>query len=87
MKRGHFRNACPHCGATIIVSVLYQRTYSHPVGRSCKVLKRYKVSGDAPMDCALASCERFPESCDVCWEVGDFGIDSNGKFIDFKYGG
>lgn len=85
MIGGVCRNACPHCGGKIIVSVLYQRTYVHPVGRSCKVLKRYTASSDGPMDCALASCEHFPESCDVCWEVGDFGIDQNGKFIDFKY--
>lgn len=85
MIGGVCRNACPHCGGKIIVSVLYQRSYNHTVGKSCKLLKQYKISGDCPMDCWLASCERFLESCDVHWEADEFGIDSKGRFIDFKY--
>ena len=85
MIGGVCRNTCPHCGGKIIVSVLYQRSYNYTVGKSCKLLKHYKISADYPMECAIAACEHFPDSCDVGWEVGDFGIDRNGKFIDFKY--
>lgn len=74
---------CPKCGSTIKVSILCQYSYNHIIGKRGKMLKKYKYDDEGFIGVALASCTN--EACDVQWEDGDFVIDENECFVDYKY--
>lgn len=74
-------NCCPKCGGTIVVSYLYQTSHDYTLTKRGKLSKRFTRSPEGPMDAAIAGCR----DCGTNWEVGDFGIDADGTFDDFKY--
>ena len=72
---------CPKCGGTIIVSYLYQISHDYVLTKRGRLSKRFTRTPEGPMDASVASCR----NCGLYWEVGDFAIDADGSFVDFKY--
>lgn len=75
------RKCCPKCGGTIIVSYLYQTSHDYKLTKKGKLSKTFTRSDEGPMDVAIACCER----CPTRWEAGDFSIEADGTFWDYKY--
>lgn len=75
------RKCCPKCGGTIVVSYLYQSSHDYVLTKRGKLSKRYTKESDMPMDESIAGCR----DCDVNWGVGEFAIDYDDTFWDFKY--
>ena len=84
MKRfatnGIERRKCPLCGGEIEVSDLYQYARTFKLTKSGKISKRYTVRDCGSMEATIAGCE-----CGAYWEIGDFDINSAGRFEDYKY--
>lgn len=74
---------CPNCGGTIEVSYLYQYSHDYLLGKRGKMPKKYRSRDLGSMEVALACCTN--ENCNTTWEVGDFFIDENDRFVDCKY--
>ena len=76
---------CPLCGGKIIVSYLYQLSYNHIITAKGTVSEKYKVNGPFSMEVSVASCENTPDKCSAVWDVDDFYIDAEHRFVDYKY--
>ena len=80
MKRfatnGIERRKCPLCGGEIEVSDLYQYARTFKITKSGKISKRYTVRDCGSMEATIAG---------AYWEIGDFDINSAGRFEDYKY--
>lgn len=74
---------CPKCGGAIEVSHLYQYSYNQIVGKRGKLLKKVKKYNCGSLEYSIANCTNA--ECDVNWGVGDFIIDDNDRFVDYKY--
>lgn len=74
------RKNCPICGGVITVSDLYQYSRDYPMTKTGKVSKRCTVRDCGPVEVSIAGCE-----CGAYWEVGDFDVDTDGNFYDYKY--
>lgn len=74
-------NCCPKCGGTIVVSYLYQTSHDYVLTKRGKLSKRFTRPGEGALDESIAACR----DCDAYWEVGDFFIDEDDTFDDFKY--
>lgn len=83
-KEGIRRTCCPLCGSPIEVSWLYQYSRNYRFNKTGELSKRCKIKDCGPMEVAIASCIRT-DTCTATWEDGDFDIDSNRYFIDYKY--
>ena len=77
---GTERKKCPLCGGQIEVSDLYQYSRNFKVTKSGRLSKKYIVRDCGPMEASIAGCD-----CGAYWEVGDFDVTSEGRFIDYKY--
>lgn len=75
------RTRCPKCGGTIVVSYLYQTTHDYALTKQGRLSKRFTRQSEMPLDESVACCR----DCNADWGVGDFGIDQDGSFWDFKY--
>lgn len=53
------------------------------VRQARKNAEKYRSRDLGSMEVALACCTN--EDCDTTWEVGDFIIDENDRFVDCKY--
>ena len=80
-NKGQERTKCPLCGGEIQISYLYQYSHDYRLTKSGHISKKYTKRNCDSMDAAIAGCE-----CGANWEDGEFRIDENGNFIDYKYG-
>lgn len=72
---------CPKCGGEIEISYLNQYSYVYRLTKSGRISKRYKREDNGTMEVAVAGCR----SCGADWGDGEFFIDEDGYFVDFKY--
>lgn len=75
------RKCCPKCGGTIVVSYLYQTSHDCAVTKQGRLSKRFTRTSEMPLDESIAGCR----DCNADWGVGDFWIDQDGCFWDYKY--
>lgn len=78
--RGTERRKCPLCGGEIIVTEIYQYSHDHKITKSGRISQKYIKRDCGSMDATIAGCE-----CGANWEVGDFYITPEGRFVDYKY--
>lgn len=74
---------CPKCGGEIEIFFLNQYSYVHKLTKSGRISKRCKKVDNGTMEAAVARCL----SCGADWGDGEFTIDNEGYFWDFKYSG
>lgn len=72
---------CPKCGGKIEVSYLYQYSHEYKMTKSGRLSKRYVKRDCGSMEVAVAGCH----TCGANWGDGEFIIDEDGYFVDFKY--
>ncbi len=80
LEPGKQRTKRPLCGGEIEISDLYQYSHTHKLTKSGRVSRRYYIIDGGSMETTFAGC-----SCGANWGVGEFSIDENGYFIDYKY--
>ena len=74
---------CPKCGGEIEISFLNQYSYVHKLTKSGRISKRYTQEDNGTMEVSVAGCR----TCGANWGDGEFSIDEDGYFWDFKYSG
>ena len=74
---------CPKCGGEIEISFLNQYSYVHKPTKSGRISKRYTKEDNGTMEVSVAGCR----TCGANWGDGEFSIDEDGYFWDFKYSG
>ena len=72
---------CPKCGGEIEISYLNQYSYVFRLTNSGRISKRYTKEDNGTMEVSVAGCRK----CGADWGDGEFEIDEDGYFIDFKY--
>lgn len=72
---------CPLCGCEIFISALFQVSHDYKLTKSGRMSRKYTVNLAGSEEVLIASCGE----CDADWAVGDFSIDDDGYFIDYKY--
>lgn len=77
---GITRKSCPLCGGRIEVSDLFQYCRTYTINKGGKLSKKYKVEDNGGIGVSSARC-----SCGANWDAGEFEIDKNGYFVDYKY--
>lgn len=83
MNDGNVRKSCPLCGEKIEVMDLYQYSRTYKITKSGRISKRYSCVDGGSMEVSTAVCS---SGCGAYWDAGDFEIDSDGRFVDYKYG-
>ena len=84
MKTGKAIKCCPLCGGRIVVSVLYQCSLDYVMRQDGTIGNRCKRGKSGPMDASIAACENY-RACDARREVDDFCVDSDRRFLYYKY--
>lgn len=74
---------CPKCWGEIEISFLNQYSYVHKLTKSGRISKRYTKEDNGTMEVSVAGCR----TCGANWGDGEFSIDEDGYFWDFKYSG
>lgn len=77
---GRKRTKCPLCGGGIEISYLYQYSHDYKLTKSGRISKKYTTNDCGPMEVGIAMCK-----CGANWGNGEFLIDEDGYFIDYKY--
>lgn len=70
-------NACPHCGGQMTLSVHYALSHDFKIRKDGQPYKRFRISGEGPIDCVTAYCR----DCATYWDGDNTIFAVEGVFI------